>query len=187
MSESQPISLVPVFTATGSLTGIPGAVGMRDAQAATHAADGAARVTGRPAIVVADGLADTLKVASGLVTAAGDRQLVVALVSVDPLDRAIAEPALVTASRSWVDGTGMTANEVVGRVASHTPTRLPVAVLLDGPEQTAAVAVLLAESIAPGPIAHALAPVEQVEGLNEALADLREARRPLVLGRLLSA
>jgi acetolactate synthase-1/2/3 large subunit len=181
MSASQPTSLVPVFTATGSLTGIPGAVAMRDAQAASHAADGAARVTGRPAIVVAEGLADTLKVASGLVTATGDRQLVVALVSVAPIDRAIVEPALVTASRSWVDAIGMTAAEVVERVADHTPLRLPVAVLLDGPEQTAAVAALLAESIPPEPVSHALAPVGEVEGLSEALADLREARRPLVL------
>jgi acetolactate synthase-1/2/3 large subunit len=164
----------PVFTASAKLSGLAGAVVLRDAQAATHAADGAARTLGGPAIVAAVGLADAMRTASGLVTAHGDKQPVVAVVAVDDSDRRIVEPALWAASRTVIDAAG---GSVVEQCREALPLIAPVSIIArDEVEAQAIVAELQAGLGRPS-----VGPGSDGSRSEEALAVLREAKRPLVL------
>ena len=152
---------------------------MRDAQAAAHAADGAARASGRPAIVAASGLADSLRLAAGAVTACGDRTPIVAIAELSVEDAPTALPALRTASRTLID---LTDGERLDQIPSALVSRAPVAVL-----------------VAPGGLAEALAGVRvaigqwtqadslidspgvEPEAVAVAFAALRESRRPVIV------
>ncbi len=164
----------PVFTASKSLSGLAGAVVLRDAQAASHAADGAARTLGAPSITAADGLADALRTASGLVTAHGDKQQVIAVVALSEVDRRIVEPALWATSRTVIDAAG---GSVAEQCREALPLKGPVSVIArDAGEVQAIVAELQAGLGRP-----ALPETGDGPGSAEALAVLREAKRPLVL------
>ncbi len=169
---------IPCFAA-GAAAAAPGAIAMRDAQAAAHAADGAARASGSPAIAAASGLADSLRMAAGLVTACGDRTPIVAVAEVLADDIPTALPALKTASRTLID---LTAGGMLDRIPAALVSRAPVAVL-----------------VAPGGLADALAGVRAaIEGWTQAdslvdstgidpeaatapFAALRESRRPVIV------
>ena len=173
---------LPAFTASGSLAAIPGAVVLRDAQAAAHAADGAARVTGAPALVLAAGLADSLMVASGLVTASGDRQPVIALAALSEGDRESARPALVTASRTFIDGLALDPAEAASACADAVRLGAPVAVLVGDADAVGQLVEAISVALATGlpEVAGALDDVDSPE-VRDALTELREARRPLIL------
>lgn len=180
-SDTQDRIVVPAFTASKSLAGVAGLVNLRDAQAAAHAADGAARVTGNPAIVVSWGLADVLRTASGLVTASGDRQPVVALVAVEPADRAHVVGALKTSSRTFLDAGSNGLADVADECIEALALRAPVAVLLPDVESLKVGLSALSERLAAGRPTFESPKLENVEDLPEVLGELREARKPLVL------
>lgn len=174
ISDPQLRDRLPVFTASQSLEGLAHAVVLRDAQASAHAADGAARTLGAPAITAAHGLADSLKTASGLVTAHGDKQQVVAVVAVSETDRRIVEPALWASSRTVIDAA---AGNVVEQCREALPLKGPVSIIArDAGEAQSIVAELQAGLGRP-----TIGPASDGSGSAAALTQLREAKRPLVL------
>ncbi|MEI6448122.1 MAG: thiamine pyrophosphate-dependent enzyme [Actinomycetes bacterium] len=177
-SASNQIVPVPCFAAGTAATEC-GAIEMRDAQAAAHAADGAARASGRAAVVAAAGLADSLRMAAGLVTARGDRQPVVAVAALGGPELELARPALETASRAVIDC----------RSSAIEPDGCLAALAL-GPPVVVIVSNLVGLATAVGRLREILpdwSPADRgglevdEEAILEALPALRESKRPVIL------
>ncbi|MEW6775160.1 MAG: thiamine pyrophosphate-dependent enzyme [Bdellovibrionota bacterium] len=103
---------------------------LHDAQAAAYAADGYARSTDRPALVLAQGTAEALELTSALVTSWGDKLPVVAVALVPKEEFSLVQGALSTVSRSLtiLKGTGG-AQEALAKAAEDAPREGPFAVL----------------------------------------------------------
>lgn len=157
-----------------------GAIPLRDAQGAAHAADGAARASGTPAIVACSGLADSLKVASGLVTAHGDRQPVVGVVELTTAEQELALSALGTAARSVIGvGSGEAASEAVRQCAAALQGDGPVVIVVDPDVDLPALVGALAAGI--GAATRSGAPAGGPDSWQPFLAPLRESRKPVIL------
>lgn len=154
---------------------------MRDAQGAAHAADGAARATGAPAIVVARGLADVLKATSGLVIAAGDRQPVAAVFALSDDELGLARSAVETAAEKVVDGrSGASPDAIAAECAQRLVMGGPVAVTVERGADLAGLVTALRAALATS----VAAPVAQPrrEDLDPSvLTELRETKRPVIL------
>ena len=179
-NSSRDDSLAPCFAAGRIALEIGGCVAMHDAQSAAHAADGAARAGGGASLVVADGLADTLRMAAGLVTAKGDRLPVIAVAAIDGSDADAAMPALTIASRTLVD---LRAGGDLNSVAEALVSASPVVVVCQDPGSAVAAVDELMRTLAGWSHSasverFAAAAVGDRDGL---LAPLREARRPVIL------
>ena len=169
---------MPAF-AKGDLASRLDAYPMRDPQAAAHAADGAARATGKPAVVIARGLADVLRVASGLVIAAGDRQPVVAILALDEDELAIANSCLETAARSVVRGIEGHA-EIAAQCTQQIRLNAPVAVIVDRGADLAGLSAAVRQALSkPAPSQLVSPGADDLDPLI--LSELRETKRPVIL------
>ena len=177
-SASNQIVSVPCFAGGPTATEC-GAVEMRDAQAAAHAADGAARASGRAAVVAAAGLADSLRMAAGLVTARGDRQPVVAVAALDGADLEVARPALETASQTVLDCRSAQFDPVACR--SALTLGAPVVVLVADLEGLVLVVGRLREALPDWSAGDRPSLAIDEEATLEALPVLRESKRPVIL------
>jgi len=168
------------FAAGAAANAIRGSIALRDAQAAAHAADGAARAGGGPAITAAVGLADSLRLAAGLVTACGDRLPVVAAVALSSDEADVALPALRTASRTLLD---LRDGSAMGDLAQLLATRSPVVVVTADSESLATAVEGAASAIADWSHAAAVAAFDDAESesATAALPALRDSKRPVIL------
>ena len=172
---------LPVL-ASGSLALEIGAIAMRDPQAAAHAADGAARASGRPAVVTARGIADVLRVASGLVTASGDRKPVIAVLQLSDTEREVALPAIETASRSTlIVEPGESADRLAERCNESLQLSAPVSLVLNRDSDLASVVKAVAANCAIRESVDSQAEVGGSVDLKPAFEALREAKKPVIL------
>lgn len=131
-------------------------------------------------MVAAVGLADTLRMAAGLVTARGDRLPVIAVAVVDGADADAALPALKVASRTLIDArSGDSADRVVDSLVTASPV---VIVVADAGAAESAINAMRRQlegwSHSASVEHHAASPVVDAENI---LAPLRESRRPVIL------
>jgi sulfoacetaldehyde acetyltransferase len=151
---------------------------LRDAQAAAYAADGFARASGRPAIVVGHGLAESLELLSGLVTAWSDKQPVVAVCELEPggAEQVLGAAGAVTRGTYRVRSRSE-AEEVVDQIAGSLSRRAPLLVTVERAEPF--VELLEARLARADPVA------EDPTGAAEAARRIAEAarawKRPVVL------
>lgn len=176
--RSEPIAVF--LTTTGvDLPMASGALRLHDAQAAGYAADGATRVTGAPALLLTDGVGETLCAAAALATAWSDKSPVVAATRLDVKGSSATRNACAAVTRAAfrTDGDDLDAamESAVAATRCGGPVQLTVAPTVTGERLIAAFQAALGQ---PDLSAHGDLDAATV---HTALTTIRRWRRPVIL------